>query len=549
MSYHVGESKCYEKKSRETNGARVNPTTLLRIPIVGQYQDLVSQAAEIGKRWLGQNGTITFDSENRIVMESPINRTSAVQHTKIELLTSYHPDVFPEFLSDEERSALCLVTIGISKPDHDQNKTHHYLKPQRLMHDLAEGLPNARVIDGILSNEATVISFDDSGHWITEYLSQSRPFPSVIIGMNEQGNRSILDPDTVASFLTGLAEVRYVESPATMEVICNHAGIRNYARDSILLLGIDEKTPRLSLNKEHLRTIFDRTGRKPAYELFQRLALRTVARYPVDSNEWNQSAQQVANSGDLDTEAITSLQKVIEYLESELDDAQQDVSILEQKLNESQNLLHATNEIRDKYKKGLKQANKKIKQFEHEFRLVKQVFEENGIESFEQFTQLFEDNQDAVQDEEYKPSDVEDVLKRVRDEFSQSIIVLESAMKSAEEHAKFRFPYRVWEVFKTLNDLHDRAVQMNRQRNQRVNLESLFQGVSGLSFAMRESNATMERHGDARKFWHKGRMIEMQPHLKIGSGNDDSTLRIHFIFDREDERFLIGHCGQHLPLA
>jgi len=119
----------------------VNPTTLLRIPIVGQYQDLVSQAAEIGKRWLGQNGTITFDSENRIVMESPINRTSAVQHTKIELLTSYHPDVFPEFLSDEERSALCLVTIGISKPDHDQNKTHHYLKPQRLMHDLAEGLP------------------------------------------------------------------------------------------------------------------------------------------------------------------------------------------------------------------------------------------------------------------------------------------------------------------------------------------------------------------------------------------------------------------------
>ena len=58
----------------------------------------------------------------------------------------------------------------------------------------------------------------------------------------------------------------------------------------------------------------------------------------------------------------------------------------------------------------------------------------------------------------------------------------------------------------------------------------------------------MERHGDTRKFIHKGRLIEMQPHIKIGA-NDDSTLRIHFIFDKDEERFLIGHCGQHLPLA
>ena len=49
----------------------------------------------------------------------------------------------------------------------------------------------------------------------------------------------------VASFLAGLAEVRYVESPSTIEVICNNAN-RNFARDSIILLGIDEKTPRIA---------------------------------------------------------------------------------------------------------------------------------------------------------------------------------------------------------------------------------------------------------------------------------------------------------------
>ena len=442
-----------------------------------------------------------------------------------------------------------MVSIGISTPTDKQNKPHHFLRPQRLLLDLAEGLPNARVIDGSLNNEANVISFDDSGPWIKEYLSQSRPFPSVIIGMNERGNQPILDPGTVASFLAGLAEVRYVESPSTMEVICNNAGIRNFARDSIILLGIDEKTPRIALNRGHLRTIFDRTGRKPGFELFQRLALRTTSRYPVKSNDWHNTPQPEPNLENTDAEVILKLRRMIEYLESELDDAQRDVTGLEQELSESLNLIQATNEVRDRYKKELKESKKKVKHYEEEFSSVKKILEDNGIENIEQFAQFFEVVHEPDQNQEYQPADVEEVLKRVRSDFQNSITVLESAMKSAEQHAKFRFPYRVWEVFTTLNELHERAVQMNRQRNQRVNLEALFQGVSGLSFAIRESGATMERHGETRKFRHKGRWREMQPHLKIGSGNDDSTLRIHFIFDKDEERFLIGHCGQHLPLA
>ena len=101
---------------------------------------------------------------------------------------------------------------------------------------------------------------------------------------------------------------------------------------------------------------------------------------------------------------------------------------------------------------------------------MKKILEDNGIENIEQFAQFFEDVHEPDQNQEYQPANVEEVLKRVRSDFQSSITVLESAMKSAEQHAKFRFPYRVWEVFNTLNELHERAVQMNRQRNQRVNL-------------------------------------------------------------------------------
>ena len=70
-------------------------------------------------------------------------------------------------------------------PSEDQNKSHDHLEPQQLMVDLAECLPNARVIDGVLSNEANVIRLMTQGLGQRVSLSITS-FPSVIIGMNDE---------------------------------------------------------------------------------------------------------------------------------------------------------------------------------------------------------------------------------------------------------------------------------------------------------------------------------------------------------------------------
>lgn len=42
----------------------------------------------------------------------------------------------------------------------------------------------------------------------------------------------------------------------------------------------------------------------------------------------------------------------------------------------------------------------------------------------------------------------------------------------------------------------------------------------------------------------------MERHLKIGVANNRSTtLRVYFLWDAEDEKCVIGRCGEHLPTA
>jgi hypothetical protein len=71
----------------------------------------------------------------------------------------------------------------------------------------------------------------------------------------------------------------------------------------------------------------------------------------------------------------------------------------------------------------------------------------------------------------------------------------------------------------------------------------------GNAYSARESE-TVEANKRARQlrtFNHKGDSIEMMKHLKIGIKDSAAeTLRIHFEWDGNARKIIIGHCGQHL---
>lgn len=52
-----------------------------------------------------------------------------------------------------------------------------------------------------------------------------------------------------------------------------------------------------------------------------------------------------------------------------------------------------------------------------------------------------------------------------------------------------------------------------------------------------------------RSFMYRGKMLQMDKHLKIGwTDSLVTTLRIHFEWVAEEKRIVIGHCGRHLAL-
>ena len=78
------------------------------------------------------------------------------------------------------------------------------------------------------------------------------------------------------------------------------------------------------------------------------------------------------------------------------------------------------------------------------------------------------------------------------------------------------------------------------------------QHADGPNFAVAnsESSETMKKFKQNRIFEFDGEKFEMQPHIKIGNAmHPGRNLRIHFVFDSKREKFLIGHCGKHLPTA
>ena len=67
----------------------------------------------------------------------------------------------------------------------------------------------------------------------------------------------------------------------------------------------------------------------------------------------------------------------------------------------------------------------------------------------------------------------------------------------------------------------------------------------GLSFAGRESTATMNQHGTHRLFRDDdGSIVEMQPHISVSR-----SLRVHVRWSEEETLWLVGYIGWHLPTA
>jgi hypothetical protein len=124
-----------------------------------------------------------------------------------------------------------------------------------------------------------------------------------------------------------------------------------------------------------------------------------------------------------------------------------------------------------------------------------------------------------------------------------NLLVLESGWNSADQARGFEHGDRLFELLWHL------ATSFHSQKLAGTPDLVAAQVFGANSYAARESQ-TIEKNRDARRertFTYHGKSVEMWQHLKIGfKDSENRTLRVHFCWDGDLNKVVIGHCGRHL---
>jgi hypothetical protein len=123
------------------------------------------------------------------------------------------------------------------------------------------------------------------------------------------------------------------------------------------------------------------------------------------------------------------------------------------------------------------------------------------------------------------------------------LLVLDSAWSSAEDAKGFEHGDQLFELLWLL------ATRFRDNKLAGAPDRIAGQVFGGSSYAPRESQTT-EKNTQARRertFSYNGQTVEMWQHLKIGAKDSSNrTMRIHFHWDSDLAKVVIGHCGKHL---
>jgi len=146
--------------------------------------------------------------------------------------------------------------------------------------------------------------------------------------------------------------------------------------------------------------------------------------------------------------------------------------------------------------------------------------------------------------QKHEPSPLQ-CLDAIEQAHGERCIVLDSARTSARRMARF-------ECGRELLDLLIRLVTAYRDALKDGG-DSKARGVFGKNeYAAKESEGVMASPALRRRrtFAYNGEEVEMFRHLKIGIDDDvTSTIRVHFHWDPQREKIVIGYCGEHLPVV
>jgi hypothetical protein len=129
----------------------------------------------------------------------------------------------------------------------------------------------------------------------------------------------------------------------------------------------------------------------------------------------------------------------------------------------------------------------------------------------------------------------------------RNLEILQTAT-SAAEASPFQRPY---DIFKALTDLDEIVDAWSKNRKEKGSGGDLLQHLRDRGWGKRSSmHISDTSRGKLRchyEFEYQGKKQLFEPHITMGAGDPNSCASIHFIFDQERLKMIVGHIGKHLP--
>ena len=138
-----------------------------------------------------------------------------------------------------------------------------------------------------------------------------------------------------------------------------------------------------------------------------------------------------------------------------------------------------------------------------------------------------------------------EALRTAAQLFANRIVVLPAAYESAEKvDRNFKRGGKLLKLLLKLGtDYYDVLTEKGDAEARKV--------FSSSEYSACESDTVRSGGlGRLRDFVYNGESVRMEQHLKIGIAADTSvTLRCYFAWIAEERKFVVGYCGEHLPVA
>ena len=191
-----------------------------------------------------------------------------------------------------------------------------------------------------------------------------------------------------------------------------------------------------------------------------------------------------------------------------------------------------------RYKEDLEETQKELRTKKFELKSLKDGFSPADVGAFNPEPLL----EWIVRKEEPSPLDCIEIIEQF---YGDRCTVLDSARASAIKMTRFIYGRDLLDLLMRLvTTYRDRLMDGGDSKARRV--------LGKSEYAAKESETVMTNKAMRRQrtFDYDGTQVEMFRHLKIGVDDDSTrTIRVHFHWDGDRQKIVIGYCGEHLPVS